>query len=90
MVEAGLEEAFGVEIDSIKCQKAEAFLRQTQALFAERCQAAAAFALPPITCAAIEQARSHWYPHVDPDLAQGVHVFPQRLASKTGSSPCNL
>jgi hypothetical protein len=54
LVTEGLAGAFGVELDAIKCMKADAFLRQTAIAAARRGLVSTAPTLPRIHCAPIE------------------------------------
>ena len=50
--------AWGVEIDRIKCDKGNAFMRYAAADMAKRNTAWGAFAVPAIRCAPIEDVRT--------------------------------
>ena len=47
--------AYGVEIDSIKCDKAAAFVRQTDSALRARGAVTRLLPLPAVQCAAVEQ-----------------------------------
>ena len=55
LIRPGLASAFGIELDKVKCDKADAFLSQTISEMQRRQQIAAGFVLPLIQCAAIEE-----------------------------------
>ena len=55
LIEPGIASAFGVEIDRVKVDKADAFLRQTLAEMRRRGLATDALAAPRIQCSPVEQ-----------------------------------
>lgn len=59
MLAVNMTAAYGVEIDTIKCQKAAAFLAQTRAELARRGALPPGFTdIPEVSCSAIEQVRT--------------------------------
>ena len=60
LLEPGIAGARGVEIDRIKCDKAEAFLRQAVLELQRRGVAGEGLTPPPIQCSAIENVSGAW------------------------------
>lgn len=55
LVSPGVAAAYGVEIDRIKCDKAAAFVRQTDTALRARGAVIRMLPLPAVQCAAVEQ-----------------------------------
>ena len=58
LISPGIASGFGIEIDQIKCSKADAFLRQSAAALFSRGLAGKDLAVPEVQCSAIEKVRS--------------------------------
>ena len=57
LVALGVAGAYGVELDRIKCDKAAAFIRQTDAALTTRGAITCVLPLPAVQHAAVEQVR---------------------------------
>ncbi|KAL0021733.1 hypothetical protein WJX79_010366 [Trebouxia sp. C0005] len=58
LISPGVASGFGIEIDQIKCSKADAFLRQSAAALFTRGLVGKDLAVPEVQCSAIEKIRS--------------------------------
>ncbi|DBA79533.1 TPA: hypothetical protein ACH3X1_008235 [Trebouxia sp. C0004] len=58
LISPGVASGFGIEIDQIKCSKADAFLRRSAAALSSRGLAGKDFAVPEVQCSAIEKIRT--------------------------------
>lgn len=55
LISPGVASGFGIEIDQIKCSKADAFLRQSAAALFTRGLVGKDLAVPEVQCSAIEK-----------------------------------
>lgn len=75
LVDPGVAGAYGVEIDRIKCDKAAAFVRQTDAALTARKAINRLLPLPAVQHAAVEQVGTRLDPRIPQDACTAFFLL---------------